>query len=287
MPFTYEKILNWHFEEVVQSYSAKESILYALGVGFGQDPMDLRQLSYVFEETNFQAVPTMSCVLSSPGFWSRDPETGIDWKQILHGEQGIVIHKPLPPAATIASTTRVIDVLDKGAGKGALIFTERDLTDTTTGQKYATLTSTIIARGNGGYGGPIRPHPEPHDIPDREPDQFWDFRTIPQAALLYRLSGDHNPLHADPAVATSAGFKAPILHGLCTLGVAGHAILRCCCDYDASRFKSLKLRFTAPVYPGETLRTYIWTEGNQLSFQTKAIERDVVVLNNGLAKVTT
>jgi acyl dehydratase len=286
MLFTYDKMLNRHFDEVVQSYSVKDSILYALGVGFGKDPMDLRQLSYVFEESDFQAVPTMSCVLASPGFWSRDPDTGIDWKQVLHAEQGIFIHNPLPPTATLASTTRVVDVVDKGADKGALILTERDLTDTATGQKHATLTSTIFARGNGGFGGPSRSQPKPHRAPDREPDQVWDFTTSPQAALLYRLSGDLNPLHADPAVAMTAGFRAPILHGLCTLGVAGHALLRCCCDYDTSRLKSLNVRFSAPVYPGETLRTYIWSDGDTRSFQTRAIERDVVVLNCGLAEVT-
>jgi acyl dehydratase len=286
MAFSYDDIMNWPFEEVEQSYTVKDSTIYALGIGFGQDPMDTRQLPYVFEEMQFQAVPTMAAVLAGPGFWARDPATGIEWKKILHGEQGIVIHKPLPPAATLMARTRVTEVLDKGDGKGALIFTERDLTNKDTGEVHATLTGTAFARGNGGFGGPKGPQPQPHVLPDRAPDQSWDFTTIKQAALLYRLSGDYNPLHADPAVAASAGFKAPILHGLCSLGVAGHAILRCYCDYDATRFKSLKLRFSAPVYPGETLRTEMWKDGNIVSFRTKVVERDVVVLNNGHAEVT-
>lgn len=285
MTFTYDHIMNWPFEEVEHSYSVKDSTIYALGIGLAQDPLDGRQLPYVFEEMDFQAVPTMAAVLATPGFWARDPNTGIDWKKILHGEQGIVIHKPLPPAATLRATTRVTEVLDKGDGKGALIFTERDLIDKDTGDIYATLSGTSFARGNGGFGGPSGPQPQPHALPDRAPDTSWDFTTRPESALLYRLSGDYNPLHANPAVAESAGFKAPILHGLCSLGVAGHAILRTHCDYDNTRFKALKLRFSAPVYPGETLRTEMWKDGNVISFRTKVVERDVVVLNNGRAEV--
>lgn len=286
MTFSYDKIMNWPFDEVEQSYSIRDSIIYALGVGFGQDPMDRRQLPFVFEESSFATVPTMAAVLATPGFWARNPDTGIDWKKILHGEQGIEIHHPLPPAATLKARTRVTQVLDKGAGKGALIFTERDLIDTVTGIKHATLSGTSFARGNGGFDGPAGPQPQPHALPDRDPDQHWNFKTIPQAALLYRLSGDYNPLHADPDVAEVAGFKAPILHGLCSLGIAGHAILRCYCDYDASRFKSLRLRFSAPVYPGETLRTEMWQDGGRISFRTRVLERDVVVLNNGVAEVS-
>lgn len=286
MPFTYDTIMNWPFKEVEHNYTVKDSTIYALGIGIAQDPMDPRQLPFVFEEMEFQAAPMMATVLATPGFWARDPNTGIDWKKILHGEQGIVIHKPLPPTSTLISTTRVTGLLDKGAGKGALIFTERDLVDKATGDMYATLSGTSFARGNGGFDGPTGQQPQPHTLPDRAPDQSWDFTTIPQAALLYRLSGDYNPLHANPEVAAAAGFKAPILHGLCSLGVAGHAILRCYCDYDASRFKAMKLRFSSPVYPGETLRTEMWKDGNIISFRTKVVERNVVVLNNGRAEVT-
>ena len=123
--------------------------------------------------------------------------------------------------------------------------------------------------------------PRPHRLPEREPDAVCDLPTAPQAALVYRLSGDPNPLHADPAVARAAGFDAPILHGLCTLGVAGHAVLRTCCDYDPVRFKSLNLRFSAPVFPGETIRTEIWRDGDVVSFRSRALERNVTVLDNG------
>ena len=124
-----------------------------------------------------------------------------------------------------------------------------------------------------------------HPLPEREPDKVCDLPTLPQAALIYRLCGDFNPLHIEPEVARAAGFKAPILHGLCTLGIAGHALLKTFCDYEPARFFSLELRFSAPVYPGETIRTEMWRDGNYVSFRAWAIERNVVVLNNGRMEV--
>ena len=245
-----------------------------------------QQLQYVFEEAEpFMALPTMAVVLGSPGFWSRDPETGIDWVKVLHGEQKMVIHNPLPTSATIKAKSKVTGLVDKGADKGALILTERTLKDAESGLDLATLTSTTFARGNGGYDGPSDEAPRPHKVPEREPDFAVDLTTLDMAALIYRLSGDYNPLHASPSVARAAGFPKPILHGLCSLGVAGHAILKGCCDYDAKRLKSLQLRFSSPVYPGETMRTEIWRDGANISFKSKIVERDVVVLDNGHATV--
>lgn len=286
MSFTYDKIKNWPFKETEQTYTQKDTILYSLGIGIGFEPLDERQLNYVYEEADFTAAPTMAVVLAGPGFWARDPETGIDWKKILHGEQAIEIHNPLPTAATVTATTKVTEILDKGEGKGALIYTQRTLVDKATGDQLATLKSTTFARGNGGFGGEPGPQPQPHPIPERDPDTVCDLPTMPNSALVYRLSGDPNPLHADPKVAAAAGFKAPILHGLCSLGTAGHAILRTYCDYDAKRFKSLKLRFASPVYPGETIRTEMWKDGDVISFRAKVVERDTVVLSNGRAEVS-
>ncbi len=280
-----DTIYNWPFEDVVQNYSERDSIIYALGLGFGADPMDEGQLRFVFEERDFAAVPTMAAVLCTPGFWVRDPGTGVDWHKVLHGEMGIELHKPLPPAAHIVARNKVVNIIDKGEGKGALLFQERVVKDVATGEALATLTSTTFARGDGGCGGSSGPQPEPHALPDREPDSVCDLATLPQAALIYRLSGDPNPLHADPKVAAAAGFDQPILHGLCTLGVAGHAVLRTYCDYQVERFKSLKLRFSSPVFPGETIRTEMWKDGNEISFRARVLERDVVVLNNGLCVV--
>ena len=285
MAIDYQKLKNWPFEIIQHDYTVEDSIIYALGLGFGSDPLDEGQLRFVFEERDIVAVPTMAAVLGAPGFWLRDPETGIDWKKVLHGEQGIIIHKPLKAAANLTAQTRVTEVIDKGEGRGALIYTERDVTDRVTGEKLATLTSTTFARGDGGFGGPAVEQPKPHKLPEREPDSICEIPTVNQAALIYRLSGDPNPLHADPGVAKAAGFEAPILHGLCTLGVAGHAVLKTYCDYDTTRFKSLRLRFSAPVYPGETICTEMWQEGLNISFRARVVERDVIVLDNGLVEI--
>ena len=282
MAIDYDKLKNWPFEPIEQSYTTRETILYALGLG--ADPVDEAQLRFVYED-GLQALPTMSVVLAYPGFWLKNPETGVDWVKVLHGEQAIVVHAPLPAAGTVVGRTHITEVIDKGEGRGALILSEREVVDKATGVKLATLSSTTFARGDGGFGGPGGRAPVPHGLPERVPDVAVDLPTLPQAALIYRLSGDYNPLHADPKVAASAGFKAPILHGLCTLGVAGHAILKGCCDYDRGRFKSLALRFSAPVYPGETIRTEIWRDDGIVSFRSRVVERDVLVLNNGRAEV--
>ena len=281
-----DKLFNWPFKEVEQTYTVRDSIIYALGLGFGADPLDEGQLNFTFEERDFKAVPTMAAVLCTPGFWVRDPESGVDWKKVLHGEQAIELHRPLPPKATIKARSRITDIIDKGKGKGALFFAERTLVDGATDEPLATLKSTTFARGDGGFGGPSGPQPEPHVLPHREPDEVCDLPTLLQAALIYRLSGDPNPLHADPQVAAAAGFDRPILHGLCTLGIAGHAILKTYCDYDTARFKSLKLRFSSPVFPGETIRTEMWRDGKNVSFRAKVVERDIVVLNNGFSVVS-
>jgi|TARA_B100002003_G_scaffold249275_1_gene285181 acyl dehydratase len=281
MPIDYDRLMNWPFTPVEQTYTEKDTMLYALGVGVGADPLDEGQLPFVFEEPELVALPTMAAVLGTSGFWFRDPATGVDWKQVLHGEQGIELHRPLPAATTVLAQTRVTEVIDKGEGRGALIYSRREIRDKHSGEPLATLSSTTVARGNGGFGGPATAQPRPHTLPEREPDAVCDLPTVPQAALVYRLSGDPNPLHADPAVARAAGFNAPILHGLCTLGIAGHAVLRTCCDYDPARFGSLQLRFSAPVYPGETIRTEMWRDGEVVSFRSLALERNVTVLNNG------
>ena len=284
MALDYDRLRNWELADVEHAYGRTDTILYALGVGFGADPLDARQLRFVYEE-DLLALPTMAVVLGAPGFWLKEQDTGVDWVRVLHGEQGLVLHRPLPPQGRAIGRTRVTGILDKGADKGALIYTEKVLIDKASGETVATTTSTTFARGDGGFGGPTGPSPRPHPIPERAPDLACDLPTVPQAALIYRLSGDRNPLHADPEVAQAAGFKAPILHGLCTLGAAGHALLKGCCDYDPARFRSLKLRFSAPVYPGETIRTEMWRDGAIVSFRSRVVERDVVVLDNGRAEV--
>ena len=193
MTIDYDALLNWPFPEVEQTYTEKDSILYALGVGLGNDPLDERQLRYVFEEPALIALPTMAAVLGTPGFWLRETSTGVTWETLLHGEQGIELHRPLPSTATVVAQTRVTDILDKGEGRGALIYTERHIRNRDTGESLATLTSTTVARSDGGFGGPSVAQPRPHPLPDRLPDRVCDLTSVPQAALIYRLSGDPNP----------------------------------------------------------------------------------------------
>ncbi len=284
MAIDYEKLINWKFDPVEQHYTSKDSILYALGVGLSADPLDMDQLRFTYEEDQL-ALPSMAVVLAYPGFFLKKPEFGVDWVKVLHGEQGIEIHKTLPATGHVVGETRITEIIDKGEGRGALIFSDRKIFDKSNGDHLATLTSTTFARGDGGFGGPTEGAPAPHTLPDRPCDSVVELSTLPQAALIYRLSGDFNPLHADPRVATAAGFKAPILHGLATLGAAGHALLKDACGYDPAKFKSMRLRFTSPVYPGETIVTEIWKDGSDISFRCRVKERDLVVLNNGHAKI--
>jgi acyl dehydratase len=273
-----EHLLNYAIPEVRQRVTKREAILYALGVGLGQDPMDSRQLDFVDHHRDLKVLPSMAVVLGFPGFWLGNPASGVDAVKLVHGEQSIELHAPLPVEGEIIGRTKVTGLVDKGPGKGALLFSEKRLTDAATGSLLAITRSTTFLRGDGGFGGPAGPVPTPHAMPERAPDVTIDLPTRPEQALLYRLNGDDNPLHADPALAAKAWFPRPILHGLCTFGVVGHALLRGLLNYDASRLRSMAARFTAPVYPGETIRTEIWNDG---SFRARVVERDVIVINNG------
>jgi acyl dehydratase len=285
MAIVTEKLLNLDIPTVEQTYTQKDAMLYALGVGLGVDPTDRDQLDFVYEK-NLKVLPTFAVVLAYPGLWLRDLDTGIDAVKVVHGEQGLTLHQPLSPAGAIVGKSRVTGVVDKGEGRGALVTAERKIFAKGSGELIATVTQTAFCRGDGGFGGPSGPTPKPHELPARAPDLVCDLPTSPQAALIYRLSADINPLHADPEVAKAAGFPRPILHGLATYGVAGHALLRTVCGYDPARLKSLNARFTAPVYPGETFRTEIWLDGAVASFRTTAIERNVVAISNGRAELS-
>lgn len=286
MPIDPEALRQWPIAEIEHTYIARDTMLYALGLGFGADPIDENELQFVYED-RLKAMPSMAVVLGYPGFWIGDPRTGADWKKVLHGEQVIEIFKPLPTAATVIGRSRVTGLFDKGRDKGAVLVSERNVIDKSTGDVLCRLTSTTMLRGDGGFGGPSGPLPAPHPLPARAPDQAASIATLPQAALIYRLSGDYNPLHADPAVARSGGFEKPILHGLCTFGVVCRALLDTVCGNDPSKLRKMQVRFSAPVYPGETIVTEFWKEaGGVISFRAKVRERDLVVINNGRAEVT-
>jgi acyl dehydratase len=287
MAIDYDKLMNWPFPDLVHTYTARDTALYALGAGCGADPLDTADLRFVYEQAkNFAALPTMAVVLGYPGFWLQDPKTGADWKKVLHGEQSLTLHKPLPTSGTVIGRTRVDEIVDKGAGKGALLTSTREIVDKATGTLLASVKSLSFMRGDGGFGGPAKPSPKPHAIPDRKPDHSVDTPTSLRQALIYRLSGDYNPLHADPAVAKSAGFERPILHGLSTYAVAGRAVLKACCGGDPAKLKRFDVRFSAPVYPGETVQTQIWRDKNVVSFRCRIPARDIIVLDNGRAEIS-
>ncbi|HET9904129.1 MAG TPA: MaoC/PaaZ C-terminal domain-containing protein [Xanthobacteraceae bacterium] len=281
MPINYEKLMALDIPPVEQTYTSRDTMLYALGLGLGQDPLDEAELAFVYEK-DLKALPTMCCVLATRP-WMREMDTGIDYVKLVHGEQEFTLHRPLPPAARVRGKSRVVDIVDKGAGKGALVYSERTLTDAETGEVIATLRHTTFCRGDGGFGGPVRPSRPPHPLPERPPDAVCDVPTRPETALIYRLSGDYNPLHAEPAVAAKAGFPRPILHGLATFGIAGRAILKTLCGYDAKRLVGMAGRFSAPVYPGETLRVEMWHEGETVPFRVRVAGRDADALTNGRA----
>lgn len=283
MPIDPERLKTWPFPDVVHRYAAKDTILYALGLGYGTDPTDEDELRFVYEDGLVPA-PTLAVVLAGPGGWVRNAQTGVNWRQVLHGEQSLIIHRPLKAQGEVIGRTRIDDVIDKGEGRGALIYSSRDVIDRESGELLCSLASTTFCRADGGFGGRNGPTKPLQEIEDRPPDLTCDLSTSPRAALIYRLSGDDNPLHIDPAVARAAGFPRPILHGLATYGVAGRALMRALCGYDPARLRRLDVRFSAVVYPGETIRTEIWrlAEG-RAAFRCRVVERDVVVLNNGRA----
>lgn len=286
MPVNLEKLLTHNVAPVEHSYGPKDVILYALGLGFGQNQTDENELRFVYEK-NLRALPTWPLMQGYAPYWLRDEGYGLTFSHAVHGEQTIVLRAPVAVQGTVVGQERIVDVVDKGEGRGALIYSERTITDKTSGRLLATLSQTTFCRADGGFGGPSeRQRPAPlHALPDRAADLICDLPTRPEMALIYRLSGDINPLHADPEFARSAGYPRPLLHGLATMGVVGHALLKSVCDYDPARLTAMSVRFSAPVFPGETIRTEIWRAGGVVSFRARVKERDVVAVNNGRAEI--
>lgn len=269
---------------ITHSYSRRDTMLYALGVGAGQG-MDGADLPFLLEN-RLATLPTMAVVLAYPGFWQMDPRYGIDWRRVLHAEQSCEFHAPLPVEGEVRGEFSIDAIVDKGASKGALLRARRLIYDQADNRLLATVRQLSFLRGDGGQGGggaviaPLAP------VPNREPDRILPLMTRPEQALLYRLSGDYNPLHADPAIAREAGFPRPLLHGLCTYGFAGRAVLAAACGNEPARLKTLECRFTAPVHPGETLEVRMWHEGEgAVAFQVVVPERQKVVIDHGHALI--
>jgi acyl dehydratase len=273
------RLLDWKFPVSEHTCTARDAMLYALGAGLGADPTDEVELPFVYE-TNLAVLPTMAAVIGHPGAWYQDPRTGIDWVHVVHGEQSLEIHRPLAPDRTLRCESRVVDVEDKGPNRGALVRWRRRLLDAGTAHPVATADSTLFCRNDGGFGGPQRAKTPLPPWPETSPTTTVCRPISRRAGLIYRLSGDYNPVHADPKVAIEAGFDRPILHGLCTFAHATWSVLREVADGDALALASVGARFKAPVYPGQQLRTDMWRDGSTVLFRCYT-DAQTLVLDNG------
>ena len=290
MPIYFPDILEQKTEPRTFSYGDKDVMLYALGVGMGRDPMNETELAFVYEKS-LKVIPTAATVLASAG---GRPARGADqveqkpghrpsqinYLMVVHGEQKVELHRPLPTSGTFTAQGRTIGAFDKGKDKGPVIINETTWTDEA-GEKVATLTGSTFARGDGGFGGPSEGQPEPHAIPGRKADLSVDIETREDQALLYRLNGDRNPLHSDPESAKRSGFPRPILHGLCTYGITCRAVLQAITGFDPDQIMSHQARFSAPVFPGDTITVDLWTDGDVISFEARVAARGVTVIKNG------
>ncbi|CAM3937102.1 MaoC/PaaZ C-terminal domain-containing protein [Bordetella muralis] len=276
---------------VVHDYTARDSALYALAVGAVSDPLDARQLQLV-DETNQVAVPSMAAVIASPGFWARDEKSmEIDAARLVHGEQRIALERPLPVHGRVVGISRVCRIVDKGAGKGALITVCKTL-QSESGDRYGRAWQLFFCRGDGGFSATgaddlvLGDEPLPALIasPAREPDLRVQYSVRADAALLYRLCGDNNRLHIDPQAAQRAGFPRPILHGLATYGFAAMAAIRAFAASDAQRLTALDARFSAPIYPAEEIEFRMWDERDHVALEGHVVARGVVVISHAQAR---
>lgn len=267
-----------------QRLSPRDCMLFALGIGIGFRPNDPDELQFCFED-GLKVFPAMANVIAHPAAWMKAPELEIDWLKIVHGEQTFSIERPLQPGRSYVGSYRVSDVVDKGPHKGAFVYTKKQLRDQETDEIACTVSSTYVLRGDGGCGSTTDVPRPAFPTPEREPDVRLSLPTLPQAALIYRLSGDYNLIHVDPSSARRAGFARPILHGLCTMGVATRALIQTYCDGQPERLRSVSVRFSAPVYPGETITTDCWRSASLIEFRSRIAERNSVVLSNGRAEL--
>jgi acyl dehydratase len=264
------------------SWSSKDGLLYAVGVGAGQDPLDRADLPFVSEnsvDVTQRILPTM--VVTLPNIGGAFASIGsFNPAMLVHGEERIVLHGEVPVAGTVSTVAEITAIWDKGKGAVVEVTSRSTLVDT--GEPLFDVVMSAFIRGEGGWGGERGPSGPQNVPPEREPDHRVELTTRPEQALVYRLSGDRNPLHSDPSFAAMAGFDRPILHGLCTYGFTGRALLRELCDSDPARFRSMAGRFSSPVMPGEALTVEIWRTGDGEAVYRTSASGDRVVLDAGL-----
>lgn len=281
--FDASRIIGHEFEPYIFSYSERDVSLYALAVGAPANVLDQNELQFVYELSGlgFKALPTFAVLYPTRMIdlilTGKLGDIVFNPMMLVHGEQLLEINETVPTAGSITCRSRVSGVYDKGSGM--LVVTDTHCYDEHD-REIALNQSSMFIRGLGGFGGERGPSSAAEAIPDRAPDAVQQEKTLEKQALLYRLCGDRNPLHADPQMAALGNFDRPILHGLCTFGFAGRAVLKHFCDNNPSRFRSIKVRFARHVFPGETLRTEMWQEGNHVLFRTSTVERGEVVLSN-------
>jgi 3-hydroxyacyl-CoA dehydrogenase/3a,7a,12a-trihydroxy-5b-cholest-24-enoyl-CoA hydratase len=281
-----DEAMSAELPELTNSYDERDAALYALSIGAAHDPLDGKELQYVYElhGDGFRVAPTFGVIPVLQGMMAMAkegktvPGLRYGFDRILHGEQYLELKRPLPPHAKLRHKAKIKDIFDKG--KNAVVVNAITTYDADTGEEYAYNELTMFVRGAGGWGGERGPSEPANVAPERTPDAVMTERTSDNQALLYRLTGDWNPLHADPSFAQAFGFQKPILHGLCTFGFAARHVIKAFAGNDPRLFKSIKVRFADSVFPGETIKTEMWKEGDKIVFRSSVVERDKVVISN-------
>jgi acyl dehydratase len=270
-----DRLLELRMPAIEQAYTRKDVQLYALGINHGSDPLDPADLAYVYEK-KLIVPPTFALVLGVVSL--KDMGLGIDFTRVVHAEQAIESYRPLAPEGTVVTETRITEVWDLGATKGAVLAVQRDLFDPA-GVHLARCVQKALCRNDGGFGGAAPPPRSVVPGMEREPDVRSTIEILPQQALLYRLSGDRNPLHVDPEAARAAGFERPILHGLATFGLIARELLRRYAAHDATRFNAMSARFSAAVFPGRPMDLHAWNAAGRVAF--KAFQDSRLVIDGG------
>lgn len=279
MALNLDHLRNLKFAPTETVLSDREAMLYALSIGLRGDAQNSRELPFVYEK-NLKTFPTIALIIGQPRMWMGDQETGITRSMIVHGAQRLSVYSEIPVGIPVLSTNKITAILDKGK-TGAMVVLQRESSNKLDGTLLARSESTVVCRADGGFGAQWGPEHEFKRIPERRADKTLQIETMPNAALLYRLNHDRNPLHVDPDVARSAGFSRPILHGLCTLGLVAVEIFRA---FPDATLRSIETRFSNPVLPGDAISIELWHEDNDITFRAST-RGGAVVLDHGSASL--